>query len=111
MLEKPMTAEELTKAKDSLSNSLPGAFESGANAVNNFSNVFVYNLGIDYYSSYAAQVQAVTTDQALAAAKKYLVLENMVVIAVGDRKAIEPQFQPLALGVVEIRNAEGRVVP
>jgi zinc protease len=109
MVEKPMTAEELQKAKDSLANSLPGAFESSANAVNNFSNVFIYNLGLDYYTSYAAQVNAVTSEQALAVSKKYLVPQNMVVIAVGDRKVIEPELQKLALGAIEIRDPEGRV--
>jgi zinc protease len=107
MLEKPMSAEELQKAKDSLANSLPGAFESSANAVNNFSNVFVYDLGLDYYSKYAAQVNAVTQDQTLAVAKKYLVPKQMVVIAVGDRKAIELEMKALELGPVEIRDAEG----
>ena len=85
MVEKPMSADELQKAKDSLANSLPGAFESSANAVGNFSNVFIYNLGLDYYTRYAEQVNAVTPDQALAVSKKYLVPANMVVIAVGDR--------------------------
>ncbi len=60
MVDKPVSAEELQKAKDSLANSLPGAFESSANAVGNFSNVFIYNLGLDYYTRYAEQVNAVT---------------------------------------------------
>ena len=63
MVERPLTDDELKKAKDSLSNSLPGAFESSANAVNNFSNVFIYDLGLDYYSRYAEQVNAVTPEQ------------------------------------------------
>ena len=54
--------------------------------MNNFSNVFIYNLGLDYYTRYAEQVNAVTPDQALAVSKKYLVPANMVVIAVGDRE-------------------------
>jgi zinc protease len=108
MVEKPVSTDELQKAKDSLANSLPGAFESSANAVNNFSNVFIYNLGLDYYTRYAEQVNAVTTDQALAVSKKYLVPANMVVIAVGDRAKIEPELRKLNLGAVEIRDAEGR---
>jgi predicted Zn-dependent peptidase len=71
--------------------------------------VFIYNLGLDYYTSYAAQVNAVTSEQALAVSKKYLVPQNMVVIAVGDRKVIEPELQKLALGAIEIRDPEGRV--
>jgi zinc protease len=111
MIEKPVSADELQKAKDSLSNSLPGAFESSANAVGNFSNVFIYNLGLDYYSRYAEQVNAVTTDQALAVSKKYLVPGNMVVIAVGDRAKIEPELRKLNLGAVEIRDPEGKPIP
>ena len=110
MVEMPMTVEELTKAKDAMANSLPGAFETGANAVNNYSNVFIYDLGSDYYTSYAAQVRAVTSEQALAAAKTYLVAPNMVVVAVGDRKQIEPELRKLNLGAVEFRDTEGRVV-
>jgi zinc protease len=108
MVEKPVSSEELQKAKDSLANSLPGAFESSANAVNNFSNVFIYNLGLDYYTRYAEQVNAVTTEQALTVSKTYLVPANMVVIAVGDRAKIEPELRKLNLGTVEIRDAEGK---
>jgi zinc protease len=91
-----------------MSNSLPGAFETSANAVNNFSNVFIYDLGLDYYSHYAEQVNAVTADQVLAVARKYLVPENMVVVAVGDRARIEADLRKLNLGAVERRDAEGR---
>jgi zinc protease len=110
MAQKPMTADELQRAKDSMAYSLPGAFESSANAVGNFSNVFVYDLGLDYYSRYAAQVNAVTVDQAAAVARKYLVSEKMVVIAVGDRSKIEMPLRELGLGPVEIWDADGKKV-
>ncbi len=110
MAQKPMTADELQRAKDSMAYSLPGAFESSANAVGNFSNVFVYDLGLDYYSRYAAQVNAVTVDQAAAVARKYLVTEKMVVIAVGDRSKIEVPLRELGLGPVEIWDADGKKV-
>ncbi|MGB7217758.1 MAG: pitrilysin family protein [Vicinamibacterales bacterium] len=106
----PISGDELTKAKDALANSLPGAFESNANAVSNFSNVFTYDLGLDYYSRYAAQVNAVTTEQALDVARRYLVPSRMVVIAVGSRAAIEPALQKLNLGSIEIRDAEGKPI-
>ena len=105
-----MNDDELKKAKDALTNSLAGAFDSSANAVNNFSNVFIYDLGLDYYTLYAQQVNAVTNDQTLAVAKKYLVPDHLVVIAVGDRAKIEPELRKLNLGVVEIRDAEGKPI-
>jgi zinc protease len=110
MVERPLTEEELTKAKDALANSLPGAFESSANAVGNFSNVFIYDLGLDYYTKYAAQVNAVTRDQTVAMAKKYLDPAKMVVIAVGDRSKIEAELKKLNLGAIEVRDTEGKPV-
>jgi zinc protease len=110
MVERPVSDEELTKAKDALANSLPGAFESSANAVGNFSNVFIYDLGLDYYSRYAEQVNAVTVGQALEVARKYLVPSQMIVIAVGDKAKIEPELKKLNLGTMEVRDAQGRPV-
>ncbi len=108
MVESPMDQAELQRAKDSLANSLAGAFETSADAVANFSNVFIYDLGLDYYTKYAQDVNRVTTDQTLAVSKRYLVPGNMVVVAVGDRKVIEPELAKLNVGKVEIRDAEGR---
>src|SRR5687767_9223135 len=104
MVERPVSEEELKKAKDSMSNSLPGAFESSANAVSNFSNVFIYDLGLDYYTRYAEQVNAVTAEQTLAAARKYLVPGSMIIVAVGDKAKIEPQLKKLNLGAIETRD-------
>jgi zinc protease len=108
MLDKPMGADELKRAKDALANSLPGAFETSADAAASFSNVYIYDLGLDYYSHYAEQVNAITADQALAAAKKYLLPEKLIVVAVGDRSKIEAELRKLNLGTVEIRDPEGR---
>jgi zinc protease len=106
-VERPIAGAELQRAKDALTNSLAGAFETSADAVGNFSNIFMYDLGLDYYTKYAQQVNAVTADQALAAAKKYLVPANMVIVAVGDRKVIEPELAKLNVGKIEVRDAEG----
>jgi zinc protease len=108
LTERPVSDDELKRAKDSLAHSLPGAFESNANAVSNFSNVFIYDLGLDYYSRYVEQVNAVTAGQTLEMARKYMVPGEMVVVAVGDRAKIEPGLKKLNLGAIEIRDADGR---
>jgi zinc protease len=107
--ERPISPDELVRAKDGLSNSLPGAFETSSNAVSNFANVFTYDLGLDYYAKYAAQVRAVTPEQVNQMAEKYIIPGRMIVVAVGDRKTIEPELQKLNLGPLEIRDAEGQV--
>jgi len=48
----------------------------------------------------------VTTDQAKAAAEKYIVPDKLVVVAVGDRSKINGALQALKLGSVEVRNAD-----
>jgi zinc protease len=109
MIDKPMTDEELQKAKDALANSLPGAFETSVNTVNSFANIFTYDLGMDYYTTYARQVNAVTAAQALDVARRYVAPDRLVVIAVGDRSAVESDLTKLNLGILEIRDSEGRV--
>ena len=103
-------AAELASAKASMVSSLPGAFETTGDAVSNFSNVFVYDLGLDYYTKYPEQVNAVTAAEALVMAQKYLAPGRLIVVAVGDRSAIEPQLRKLNLGPVEVRDAEGKRV-
>ena len=110
IIAQPVTAEQLRKSKDALANSIPAAFETSQNAVNSFSNIFVYDLGLDYYTSYAQRVNAVTAAQALEVAKKYILPGRLVVIAVGDRAAIEADLRKLNLGPVELRDAEGRPI-
>jgi zinc protease len=109
VLDKPLSGEELTIAKDGLSNSLPGAFETTLNAVQNYSNVFTYDLGLDYYANYAEQVRAVTLAQTAAAAQKYIVPNRMVIVAVGDRAKIEPELKKLNMPI-EYRDREGKPI-
>jgi len=110
MIEKPLSEEELKNAKASLTQSLAGAFETNSDAVGNFENVFIYSLGLDYYTHYAEQVEAVTNAQTLAMARKYLVPTSMIVVAVGDRAKIEPELRKLSVGAVEFRDLDGRPV-
>jgi zinc protease len=104
-----MPADELKRAKDSLAYSLPGAFETSAGTVSSLANIYTYDLPKDYYATYAESVYAVTADQALAAAKKYLVPDRFVVVAIGDRSKIEADLRKLNLPI-EIRDADGKLV-
>ncbi len=108
-MSEPMPPAELSRVKDTLSNSLAAAFETSANAAGSFANVFIYDLGLDYYARYVASVNAITTDQAVAMAKKYFVPGNLIIVAVGDRATIEPELRKLGF-LVEVRDVDGRVV-
>lgn len=108
MREKPATGEELALAKDSLVRSLPAQFETSGRVTASTSNIYVYDLGLDYYSKLPARLAAVTSDEVKAVAEKYLAPEKLSVIAVGDRSKIAAELQNLKLGAVEARDADGR---
>jgi zinc protease len=108
--EKPPAGEELALAKDSLVRSLPAQFETSGRVTGSTGNIFIYDLGLDYYSKLPGRISAITTDQVKAVADKYLVPERQIVIAVGDRARIAGELQKLKLGALEIRDAEGKLV-
>ena len=97
-------------AKELLVGSLPARFQTTVQTVNALTDVVLYDLGLDYYSGYAKRVRTVSDAQVQASAKKYLVPEKMVVVAVGDRKKIESELKTLGLGGIQVRDAEGKVI-
>jgi zinc protease len=105
-----VTPEELTTAKDSIARSLPGNFETTPSAANSISELFVYNLPLDYYRALPGNIQAITAADVKNAASKYLHPGNMTVVGVGDRAKIAPELEKLNLGPIEIRDFEGMPV-
>ena len=99
--------DELTRAKDALMLSLPAGFATNEAAIANYSSVFIYGLGDEYFSKYPEQLRVVTAGQVLDAAKKYIVPDRLAIVAVGDAAQIEPELRKLKLGPVEVRNADG----
>jgi zinc protease len=95
--ETPIPSDELTMARDAIVRALPDEFETGTRTVNALGGLFVYNLGLDYYTGLARDVAAVTAANAQTAARKYLNTDGMIVVAVGDRKTIEPALRKLQL--------------
>ena len=110
MRDTTMTPEELAMAKDSLVRSLPSAFQTGADVTASTAAIYIYDLGLDYFTKYPARLSAVTAEQAKAVAEKYLVPEKLVVVAVGDRSKVGAPLQALQLGALEVRNADAAVV-
>src|SRR4029077_10373083 len=102
----PMTNEELTMAKDSLTRSMPSDFQTSADVTATTAAIYVYDLGLDYFSKYRSRLDAVTAEQAKAVAEKYLSPEKLVVVAVGDRSKIGGTLEALKLGSLEVRDAD-----
>jgi zinc protease len=107
MRETNVTDDELTLAKDSFVRSLPADFETSAGVNASTANIYVYDLGLDYYTKLGDRISAVNADQVKAVSQKYLPLDKMVVIAVGDRAKIGSALEKLKIGPVEARQPDG----
>ncbi|HZI51161.1 MAG TPA: pitrilysin family protein [Terriglobia bacterium] len=103
----PVKPEEIQGAKSSLVRAFPSWFETTGQTVNILAEIPVYNLGLNYYPEYAKKVEAVNDAQIRDVAKKYLLPEKMIVVAVGDRKVIEGGLKSAGIGPVELRDPEG----
>ena len=106
----PVTPAELKMAKDNISLSIPGMFETTPELASTTGELFIYNLPLEYFRSLQGQIDAVTAADVESVAKKYMKPENMVVITVGDKAKIESEVQKLNLGPMEELDFEANPV-
>ena len=107
MVETQVTSDELTLAKDAITQSLPGSFETSDRTVTNLATLFTYGLPLTYYANLTEQISVVDAQAVQEMAKKYLVVDRMVIIAVGDRARIAPRLEAELGRPAEIRDPEG----
>jgi zinc protease len=107
----PVMASEMALAKESLVRALPGWFETTSGTVTSLIDLYVFDLGADYYSALPDKLQKVTEAEVQSVTRKYLDPSKVLVVAVGDRARIAAGLGRLGLGKIEIRDAEGNVQP
>lgn len=78
-----VTKEELADSQANYIGRLPLSLESNSGVSNAILNIERYNLGLDYYQRYAGLVQAVTRDDVLDAARKYIDPDRLVISTAG----------------------------
>jgi zinc protease len=55
-------------------------------------SVEIYNLGLDYPQKYPKLINAVTREDILRVAKKYLDPDKMIIVVLGDQAAIKLKY-------------------
>ncbi len=73
-------------------------FETPTQLAAQLETLFVYRLPDDYFDTVVPGINAVTGDDVLAMAKKYLKTGELTIVVVGDRKKIEADLRELPLG-------------
>jgi predicted Zn-dependent peptidase len=106
---RPVSAEELTLAKNDMTRSLPGRWETTWSLLGSAAEVVGYGLPDDYYGTYAGRVQALTTADTARAAHNVVKPQALTWVIVGDRAKVEAKFKALGLELRFI-DADGKPV-
>jgi predicted Zn-dependent peptidase len=105
--EKPITDEEIKTAKESLIQGLPQRFGSVSQISNSITALFVQGLPDDFYQTYAKNVTAVTKEDLLRVAKRYIDLNHLAIVIVGDRAKVEAALKATGIAPITMVDIEG----
>ena len=105
---RPLSAAELDAAKDRMTRSLAGRWETGAAVAGAIEEIVTFALPEDYYASFARQVRAVTPESVSRAVARTVSPERIVIVVVGDRSAIEAGLKDLGLGTPGRLDGDGK---
>ena len=107
---RPITDEELAVAKDSLIQRLPGTFASVSTINSALTNLWVQGLPDDYYQQYATSIGAVTKEDVVRVARRYLDLDHLAIVIVGDRKTIGEPLKKTGIAPIVHLDIEAKTV-
>lgn len=108
--EKPITDEEIKTAKESLIQGLPQRFASVSAISSAITSLAVQSLPDDYYQTYEKNVSAVTKEDLLRVAKRYIDLEHLAIVIVGDRAQVESALKATSIAPITFLDIEGNPV-
>jgi zinc protease len=104
---RPVTPDELKIAKDALVQRLPGTFAS-VGAINSaITSLWIQGLPDDYYQQYTKAIGAITADDVVRVAKKYLDLEHLAIVIVGDRASIQAPLTATRVAPIVLLDIDG----
>jgi zinc protease len=107
---RPITAEELAKAKESLTQSLPGGWETANALAGSESEVLRFGYPDDYWAKYPGKVNSLTLADMAESAKALVHPQGLLWVVVGDRAKVEAGVRALDLGEVHLIDGDGKPV-
>jgi zinc protease len=107
---KPFTEDEIKQGKESLIQGLPAMFASVNAVAGAIGSIYTEDLPESYYQEYASKINAVTSDDLVRVAKKYIDLNNINIVIVGDRAVIEEPLRRTTIAPVVLLDIEGKPV-
>jgi zinc protease len=105
--DRPITDDELKVAKDSLIQRVPQRFSSVTAISDTITGLVIWGLPDDYYQNYAKNIAAVTKEDLMRVAQRYLDLNHLAIVIVGDRATIEGPLKATGVAPIAIIDIEG----
>ena len=102
----PVPEPELADARNYVSGVFSLGLATQDGLLSQLATVALNELPDDYLEMYREKVRALTPDDLLVTARKYLDSANMQIVVVGDRSQIEPQAA--LFGELDVYNAHGK---
>jgi zinc protease len=100
-----VTADELTRATQSLTGSARTLFDTNDSTLSATRTLYLNDLPVDYFQTRPARLARITTDDVAGTARRRFTPGAFTVVAVGDRAAIEGPLRALNLGPVGLRSS------
>lgn len=97
---KPVSDEELAKAKNYIALGYPENFSSVGSIAGQLVEIALYNLPEDYFNNYIGNVMAVKKEDVRRVAKKYINTDDIAIIIVGDKTKVEKGLNNAKLGKI-----------
>jgi predicted Zn-dependent peptidase len=104
--ERPPTEEEVRRVKLDAVRSLPGRYETSRAVLASLQESARFDRPWNYPETLRAAYEALSAEDAAAAARRVLAPERMVWVIVGDAAKIEAELRALELGAFEVRTLE-----
>lgn len=102
-------ADELDNAKRAIVGSFALSLEQPQGLLQNIISQKLYNLPADYWDTYPQRVSAVTAEDIQQVAQKYIDLDRLQIVAVGD--AAKARDVLAKYGKVEVYDSDGKPIP
>ncbi len=97
-----ISQEEIDFSKSYIIRRYPSLFETYSNIASNITLLPIFNLEQYYFSNYIDNIRNTTYDEIKTAAEENIDLNNLLVVAVGDKTKIEEQLNKLTNYEVDI---------
>lgn len=100
-IREPLTEDDLNRAKNLVALSFPENFQSVAVIASQLEEMVEYNLPENYFRDFVSKILSLNGNEVNAAAKKYVVPDQVIVVVVGDKAKVEEGIKKLNLGEVK----------